>query len=88
MALAGRPAEGRTARIVLTGPGGGTWVQPLGLGEEAAAGGEVDVVVEADAVEFCRLAAKRLDPDDLPHRASGDGDLLADVLVGARVFAA
>jgi uncharacterized protein (TIGR03083 family) len=85
MAMAGRPAGGRTARVVLTGPGGGTWVQPLGVGEQP---GEPDVVVVADAVDFCRLAAKRLDPEDVRHQVTGDADLAADVLVGARVFAA
>jgi uncharacterized protein (TIGR03083 family) len=85
MAMAGRSGAGRTARVVLTGPGGGAWVQHLGVGE---APGEPDLVLVADAVDFCRLAAKRLDPRDVRHHVTGDGDLAADLLAGARVFAA
>ena len=34
LAMVGAPAPGRTARIVLTGHGGGTWDQALGLGRD------------------------------------------------------
>jgi uncharacterized protein (TIGR03083 family) len=85
MTLAGVARPGRTARLVLVGPGGGTWTVPLALGEEA---GEPEITVIADAVDFCRLAATRLDPGELEHEVEGDPHLAHDLLVGARVFAA
>jgi hypothetical protein len=46
------------------------------------------VIVVADVVDFCRLAAKRLPADQLVCHIEGDEQLAADVLVGAAVFAA
>jgi hypothetical protein len=37
---------------------------------------------------FCRLAAQRLSPAELRHEVTGDAATVADVLVGAGVFAA
>lgn len=85
LAVAGRSLPGRTVRLVLTGPGGGAWSQSLDLAKPA---GEPDVVMVADVVDFCRLAAKRLPAADLAVAVSGDESLVADVLAGAAVFAA
>jgi uncharacterized protein (TIGR03083 family) len=74
-----------TARLVLTGPGGGTWNQPLQLGDEAD---EPSVTIVADALEFCRLAAQRIAPTDLAAGVDGSMDLAIAVLRGASVFAA
>jgi uncharacterized protein (TIGR03083 family) len=74
-----------TARIVLTGRGGGVWNQPLQVGLEA---GEPSVTIVADAVEFCRLAAQRIAPADLDAEVDGPMDLAITVLRGASVFAA
>jgi hypothetical protein len=74
-----------TARIVLTGRGGGVWNQPLQLGLEA---GEPSVTIVADAVAFCRLAAQRIAPADLDAEIDGPMDLAITVLRGASVFAA
>jgi hypothetical protein len=74
-----------TARIVLTGRGGGVWNQPLQLGLEA---NEPSVTIVADAVEFCRLAAQRIAPADLDAEVDGPMDLAITVLRGASVFAA
>ena len=74
-----------TARIVLTGRGGGVWNQPLQLG---GAAGEPAVTIVADAVEFCRLAAQRISPADLDADVEGPMELAIDVLRGASVFAA
>ena len=74
-----------TARIVLTGRGGGVWNQPLQLGGEA---GEPSVTIVAGAVEFCRLAAQRTAPADLDVDVEGPMGLAIDVLRGAAVFAA
>jgi uncharacterized protein (TIGR03083 family) len=74
-----------TARIVLTGSGGGVWNQPLQLGLEP---GEPSVTIVADALEFCRLAAQRIAPADLDTEVEGPMDLAIMVLRGASVFAA
>jgi uncharacterized protein (TIGR03083 family) len=74
-----------TARIVLTGKGGGVWNQPLQLGGDA---GEPDVTIVADALEFCRLAAQRIEPADLDTEVEGPADMAISVLRGASVFAA
>ena len=74
-----------TARIVLTGRGGGVWNQPLQLGLDAT---EPAVTIVADAVEFCRLAAQRIAPADLEAEIDGPMDLALNVLRGASVFAA
>ncbi|HUI04307.1 MAG TPA: maleylpyruvate isomerase family mycothiol-dependent enzyme [Acidimicrobiales bacterium] len=84
-----RSGEGLSARIVLTGPGGGTWQR--GLGPPSAAGGPaavvnegpVDVRIVVDAVEFCRLVANRVDPGTLAAVVTGDAALARDLFVGA-----
>jgi uncharacterized protein (TIGR03083 family) len=85
MLLTGGDPQGRTARIVLEGPGGGTWVQALELGAEA---GEPSTTVIADAIDFCRVAAKRRSPSDLVCTLLGDVDLALRTLTAAAVFAA
>ena len=72
-------------RVVLEGAGGGSWVQPLDLG---GAPGEPVLTVVADAVEFCRVAAKRTPPADLACTVVGDASLAPSVLAAAAVFAA
>ena len=84
MVLSGLDRADHTVRVVLTGPGGGMWVVPLG----DRAPGEPDTVLVADAVEFCRMAAQRLDVDELDLHVEGDRDVAQDVLVGARIFSA
>jgi uncharacterized protein (TIGR03083 family) len=82
--LAGIDGGPHTARLVLTGLGGGVWNQPLQLGAEP---GEPSVTVIADALEFCRLAAQRIAPSDLVAEIDGPKDLAINVLRGASVFA-
>jgi uncharacterized protein (TIGR03083 family) len=74
-----------TARIVLTGRGGGVWNQALQVGAEAT---EPSVTIVADALEFCRMAAQRIAPTDLDIEVEGPTDLAFVVLRGASVFAA
>lgn len=86
MLAAGRDHPGRRGRLVLTGPGGGTWTTPLTF-EEAAAGGPDDVVVVADAIDYCRMAGKLLRIDELAVEVEGDATLALDLLSGAQAFA-
>lgn len=76
-------AAPRTARLVLSGAGGGAWT--IGIG--GPAGDEPDVEVLADAVDWCRLASRRLDPGDLDATVDGDRSLLADVYAAAQAMA-
>ncbi len=85
MLLTGREPRGRSVRIVLTGDGGGAWVQPLELGGRA---GPPDLTLVTDAVEFCRVAAMRTRAADLECSVIGDPELGADVLAAVAVFAA
>jgi uncharacterized protein (TIGR03083 family) len=70
-------------RLVLTGPGGGTWQLRLG-GDQPAA---VDVGVVTGAVAFCRLIANRLTPTDLEHHVTGDPTIAAALLHAATTLA-
>jgi uncharacterized protein (TIGR03083 family) len=70
-------------RLVLTGPGGGTW--DVAVGERLPDPAFVRIVT--GAVEFCRLAANRLTPADLDLHVSGDPALSAKVLAAAAVLA-
>jgi uncharacterized protein (TIGR03083 family) len=85
MLLTGQAAEGRSVRIVLEGEGGGAWVQALELG---AAPGEPVLTLVADAVDFCRVAARRMSPAALRCTVLGDQALATEVLHAAAVFAA
>ena len=79
----------RTARIVLTGAGGGTWQTSLtgDRGSSPTDGAPVDVRIVVDAVDFCRLLANRIDPTSLAAVVSGDGALARDVFTGAATLA-
>jgi uncharacterized protein (TIGR03083 family) len=77
-------APGRTARFVLTGPAGGCYTVPLAPG---GAAGEPDFVLVADVVDICRVAARRLRPDELDVRIEGDRGLADLVLAGIDAFA-
>jgi len=85
LALSDVSQPGHTARVNLSGPGGGSYDVPLAFGE---ASGEPDITVTAAVVDFCRLAAGRLAFDDLDVRVDGDRGLLSAILVGATAFAA
>ncbi|GAA2439412.1 zf-HC2 domain-containing protein [Actinomadura vinacea] len=80
----GRAHPGRTARLRLTGPGGGEWLVPLAPGTPAPShGGPVGVTVTASAEEFCRQVANRRRPEAFPHVADGDAALASDLLHAA-----
>ena len=69
------------ARMVLTGPGGGVWDLQLG------AGGPELVSVVAEAVDYCRLAARRVSVDSLTAVIEGDAALAERLLTAATIIA-
>lgn len=79
-----RAHRGKTARVVLTGDGGGDWLIPLGFSEASAT---PDVVLTADVVAWCRCASERLAPDALPREVEGDPDLADDLVAASSAFA-
>jgi len=72
---------GRAFKVVLTGPGGGTWT----VGEADA---EPDATLVADVVDYCRVVARRIEPDQLAGDRFGDPALLRDLLEASRLLAA
>jgi uncharacterized protein (TIGR03083 family) len=70
-------------RLVLTGPGGGTWDVTVGGSPPATA----SVAIVTDAVGFCRLAANRIAPADLDVSVTGDPGRAAVVLAAAATLA-
>jgi len=84
LALSGCPQPGRTARIDLTGPGGGSFHVALAPGELP---GDPDISLTVDVVDLCRWASNRLAHDDLDVLVEGDRALLEPILVGATAFA-
>jgi uncharacterized protein (TIGR03083 family) len=77
VAFPGAPT-GRT-RIVLTGPGGGTF--DIGSGEERVTTAVIDVV------DYCRMAARRLPPPDMPADIEGNLDVAGALWEAARALA-
>jgi uncharacterized protein (TIGR03083 family) len=70
-------------RLVLTGPGGGTWDVAIGGdGPEPAS-----VAIVTDVIGFCRLAANRATPADLDLHVTGDPGQAAGVLAAASALA-
>ena len=66
-------------RVVLTGEGGGTF--DLG----SAPGTPTTIVL--DVVDYCLVAARRIDPDQLVCMVEGETELVTDLLRGAAAFA-
>ena len=70
-------------RLVLTGPGGGTWDIAVGAGPPDP----VSIRIVANAVGFCRLVANRAAPADLDLHVTGDPGRAAGVLAAASALA-
>jgi uncharacterized protein (TIGR03083 family) len=70
-------------RLVLTGPGGGTWDVTVGGHPPATE----SVAIVTDAVGFCRLAANRIAPADLDVSVTGDPGRAVAVLAAAATLA-
>lgn len=84
MAYRGTAVPGRAARFVLTGPAGGTYTVPLAPQVQAA---EPDVTIVTDATGLCRVAVRRLRPDELEAAIDGDRELGDLVLAGIGALA-
>jgi uncharacterized protein (TIGR03083 family) len=82
--VAGRAHPGKTARIVLTGDGGGDWLIPFGFAE---VGETPDVVLTADVIAWCRCVSERLTPEALAREVEGDPALADDLAAAASAFA-
>ena len=76
-------AERVDVRLVLTGPGGGTWDVTVGGGATAPAA----VSIVTDAIGFCRLVGNRVTPADLDLHVTGDSGHAAAVLAAASTLA-
>jgi hypothetical protein len=70
-------------RLVLTGPGGGTWDVELGASDGTAS----ELLMVTDAVDFCRVVAARLDPNALDVHVVGARDHAAATLLAAASLA-
>jgi uncharacterized protein (TIGR03083 family) len=84
MALSGTTQPGRTARINLMGPGGGSYEVALSPGETP---GLPDITITTSVLDLCRLASNRLSADHFDFAVDGDAALLEPILVGATAFA-
>jgi hypothetical protein len=79
-----RTVADRTIRFVLTGAAGGCYTAALRPGD---APGRPDATIVADAIDVCRVAARRLPPDQLEVVIDGDRQLADLVLAGLDAFA-
>jgi uncharacterized protein (TIGR03083 family) len=86
--MVGRAHRDKTARVVLTGEGGGDWLIPLGFSRAGEALTESpDVVLTTDVVAWCRVASERMAPEALPREVEGDPDLADDLAAASSAFA-
>lgn len=90
LALTGGDHGGKTARLVLTGEGGGDWLIPLGEGEgegDGDGGPVPDVTLTADVVDWCRLVGDRISPSEMIYAYDGDATLANDLVTAAPALA-
>ncbi len=79
IAMAFPEAPTGTTRIVLTGAGGGTF--------DIGPGGERVTTAIVDVADYCRMAARRLEVDNLAADITGDPAVAFALWSAARVFA-
>ncbi|HET6963434.1 MAG TPA: maleylpyruvate isomerase family mycothiol-dependent enzyme [Acidimicrobiales bacterium] len=85
--LAGRARPGRAVRLVLTGPGGGTWdvgLDPAGATDRLP---PADARIVVDGSAFCRVVGNRSDRARSGGLVTGDEALADDVFAGAAALA-
>jgi uncharacterized protein (TIGR03083 family) len=85
LALVGRTTTAKTARLVLTGDGGGDWL--VAMDGTGAGSGRADVTVTASAVDWCLLVGDRIAPAELKCSIDGDAALAVDLLGAAPALA-
>jgi uncharacterized protein (TIGR03083 family) len=85
LAAKGYAYPGSTARIVMTGPGGGDWT--IAVTPHEAAATIPHVVLRVPAIEFCRRFADRLAVDEVPIEIEGDAGLARALVDAAPAFA-
>jgi uncharacterized protein (TIGR03083 family) len=84
LALLGRDVVPAHARIVLTGDGGGAFSVLVGGG---SAEQEPSTTIVVDVVDYCRMAARRLDRTAMHGRVHGDGRLAEQLFDAAQALA-
>ncbi len=85
LGLVERTRDGKTARLVLTGDGGGEWL--VAMDGSGLTTREPDVTLTADVVDWCMLVGDRIAPDVIPHTVDGDSRLAEDLLTAAPALA-
>ena len=85
LAAKGYTFPGSTARIVMTGPGGGDWT--IAVTPHEAVAPIPHVVIRVPAVDFCRRFADRLAADEVPVEIEGDSELARALVDAAPAFA-
>ena len=85
LGLVQRTHADKTARLVLTGDGGGEWLVAMdgsGLSSESP-----DVTLAANVVDWCMLVGDRIAPHAISHTVDGDARLAEDLLAAAPALA-
>ncbi|MFE2968800.1 maleylpyruvate isomerase N-terminal domain-containing protein [Streptomyces sp. NPDC059340] len=76
-------APGRSLRLEIEGSGGGEWLIPLDSPASVASAEHEVAHVALDGVEFCRLAAGHVSPQEAAAGQVGDREAIRDVLFAA-----
>ncbi|GGX84824.1 zf-HC2 domain-containing protein [Streptomyces hiroshimensis] len=79
-ALTAAGAPGRTLHLEVEGSGGGHWYVPLDSPAATAAPEDEVAHVALDALEFCRLAAGHVHPEEAAAGHTGDREAILDAL--------
>ncbi|MFE0047804.1 maleylpyruvate isomerase N-terminal domain-containing protein [Streptomyces albireticuli] len=79
-ALVPAGAPGRTLHLEVEGSGGGHWYIPLDSPGATTSAAETVAHVALDAVEFCRLAAGHIPPEEAAAGQTGDRQAIRDAL--------
>ncbi|WP_229702874.1 maleylpyruvate isomerase N-terminal domain-containing protein [Streptomyces albiflavescens] len=76
-------APGRSLRLEIEGSGGGDWLIPLDSPGTAGSADREVAHVALDGVEFCRLAAGHVSPEEAAAGQDGDREAISEVLFAA-----
>ncbi|MFD7679405.1 zf-HC2 domain-containing protein [Streptomyces sp. NPDC060187] len=74
---------GRSLRLEIEGSGGGEWLIPLDSPGAVGSAEHAVAHVALDGVEFCRLAAGHVSPEEAAAGQDGDREAIRDVLFAA-----